>query len=329
MRQPDEPADPATRDARSIGEYLISSRSFAEYQAMFALTDADLAGRVLDCPGGGASFTAGLCGRGGDALAVDPAYSMPAADFIRRLDGELGRGGAWTRTHAQRYVWNFYGDPDRHAHMREDSARVFGEDLLRHPNRYQAAALPALPFPDGTFDLVLSSHLLFTYADRLDADFHLAALREMARVSRGRVRVYPLVDQAGQPLPDLLEHLIAQLTADGLAPHLVDVDYEFQRGATAMLELHTHSPIPPGTSSAGSATRPDEDRSMTTADEPLTYRLLTGSDDAAFCARVSQALAEGYRLHGSPLITFDGQRVITAHAEVRAGRADPNVVLRS
>ena len=33
------------------------------------------------------------------------------------------------------------------------------------------AALPDLPFPDDAFDLVLSSHLLFTYADRLDADF--------------------------------------------------------------------------------------------------------------------------------------------------------------
>lgn len=252
MRQPDEPADPATPDARSIGEYLISSRSFAEYQAMFALTDADLAGRVLDCPGGGASFTASLCGRSGNALAVDPAYSTPTADLIRRLNGELDRGSAWTRAHAQRYAWDFYGDPDQHAGMREDSARLFGEDLLHHPDRYQTAALPELPFPDGAFDLVLSSHLLFTYADRLDADFHLAALREMARVSSGRVRVYPLVDQAGQPLPDLLEHLTAQLTTDGLAPHLVDVGYEFQRGATVMLELHAPSLIPPGTSSAGS-----------------------------------------------------------------------------
>jgi hypothetical protein len=31
-----------------------------------------------------------------------------------------------------------------------------------------------------------------------------------------------------------------------------------------------------------------------------TYRLLTGPDDAAFCHRVSAALALGYRLYGSP-----------------------------
>jgi hypothetical protein len=49
-------------------------------------------------------------------------------------------------------------------------------------------------------DLVLSSHLLITYADLLDAGFHLAALLEPARVGR-EACVYPLVDQDGRPLP--------------------------------------------------------------------------------------------------------------------------------
>ncbi|MCM0673754.1 DUF1737 domain-containing protein [Micromonospora phytophila] len=50
----------------------------------------------------------------------------------------------------------------------------------------------------------------------------------------------------------------------------------------------------------------------------LRYRLLTGPDDASFCRRVSEALAEGYRLHGSPAMTFDGQRVVVAQAVVLA-----------
>ncbi|MCW2675523.1 MAG: hypothetical protein JWR70_563, partial [Modestobacter sp.] len=108
------------------------------------------------------------------------------------------------------------------------------------PARYVSATLPRLPFPDGAFDLVLSSHLLFTYADRLDADFHLAALLEMVRVSRGQVRIYPLVDQAGQPLPDLLDQLLAMLAAEGLETTVRDVDHEFQRGARTMLQLGLH-----------------------------------------------------------------------------------------
>jgi hypothetical protein len=64
---------------------------------------------------------------------------------------------------------------------------------------------------------------------------------------------------------------------------------------------------------------------MSEQDERLRYRLLTGPDDRSFCERVSQALAEGYRLHGAPSVTFDGRRVIAAQAVVLDGPADPVV----
>jgi hypothetical protein len=46
------------------------------------------------------------------------------------------------------------------------------------------------------------------------------------------------------------------------------------------------------------------------------YRVLTGPDDDTFCRRVSVALNLGFRLHGSPAVTFDGERVIVAQALV-------------
>ena len=51
----------------------------------------------------------------------------------------------------------------------------------------------------------------------------------------------------------------------------------------------------------------------------LTACATTGShgsngDDAAFCHRVSDMLALGYRLHGGPALTFNGERVIVAQA---------------
>jgi hypothetical protein len=44
------------------------------------------------------------------------------------------------------------------------------------------------------------------------------------------------------------------------------------------------------------------------------YRLLTGKDDADFCRRVSDAIAVGYQLYGSPAATFNGAHVIVAQA---------------
>jgi len=40
-----------------------------------------------------------------------------------------------------------------------------------------------------------------------------------------------------------------------------------------------------------------------------SYRFLTGPDDAAFCQKVSDALAEGYALYGNPvMVVSDGTR---------------------
>jgi hypothetical protein len=44
------------------------------------------------------------------------------------------------------------------------------------------------------------------------------------------------------------------------------------------------------------------------------YRVLTGPDDETFCRRVSDALDLGYRLHGGPVVTFNGERVVVAQA---------------
>ena len=45
-----------------------------------------------------------------------------------------------------------------------------------------------------------------------------------------------------------------------------------------------------------------------------TYRVLTGPDDAAFCHRVSEAVSLGYKLYGSPSVTYNGENVIVAQA---------------
>ena len=61
----------------------------------------------------------------------------------------------------------------------------------------------------------------------------------------------------------------------------------------------------------------------------LPYRLLSGPDDLAFCERVSAALADGYRLYGSPAATTgtDGV-VVVAQAVVLAGSVDERGELR-
>lgn len=61
---------------------------------------------------------------------------------------------------------------------------------------------------------------------------------------------------------------------------------------------------------------PQDDDSGNGADGRLRYRLLTGPDTDAFCERVSEALAQGYVLYGSPALSFDGTTTYVAQAVV-------------
>lgn len=45
------------------------------------------------------------------------------------------------------------------------------------------------------------------------------------------------------------------------------------------------------------------------------YRLLTEDDTSAFCHKVSDSLAKGWQLHGSPSISFDPVRGVMRCAQ--------------
>ena len=114
-------------------------------------------------------------------------------------------------------------------------------EAQRFYGRYVGASLPHLPFFDGTFDLVLCAHLLFTYAGRFDFDWHLAACKELVRVSAGEVRLHPVVGTDGRTYPGL-PRLRRELKAAGIASELVRVDYEFFVGTDTMLVLKRATP---------------------------------------------------------------------------------------
>lgn len=212
---------------------LISSRSLAEYRAMFDLSDADLTGSILDCAAGGSSFVAELGDRA-DAIATDPVYDQTDTELTEALTGDRPQCAQMTVDHADEFVWDWYGTPERREQFRIESAERFLVDRKARPDRYRAAALPELPFDDDRFDLVLCSHLLFTWAGVLDQKWHAAAIRELIRVSRGEVRLYPLVQGgAGEAIPYL--GLLAQgVRRAGHGWEERAVDFRFQRRAGVM-----------------------------------------------------------------------------------------------
>lgn len=216
---------------------LVTSRAYEEYVAFFALGSDALRGlRVLDCCAGASSFVARACREGADAVAVDPAYASAGDELAEIGRRGLHDGNAIADSFPGRFTWEWYGSVQARERMRARALAEFLLDLGEHPARYVTASLPSLPFDDDRFDLVLCSHLLFTWADQLGYEWHLAALRELCRVAP-EVRVFPTVLQgAGEPVP-FWDELMEGVHREGMRTELRQVPYEFQVGANEMLVL--------------------------------------------------------------------------------------------
>ncbi len=217
-------------------------RALGEYRAMFALEALPFGpalsrARVLDVAGGPASFTAEMTAAGAQAVACDPLYEMDGAEIAARIEDARREIMAVVRRDRERFVWTSLASPAEMERRRLAAMARFLEDYPtgREAGRYRPDALPALAFPDGRFDLVLCSHFLFTYSAQLDADFHLRAVAEMARVGR-EVRVYPLLDGDGEASAHL-EAVLAGLRRAGYEADTPEVPYEFQRGGKRMLRV--------------------------------------------------------------------------------------------
>lgn len=219
-------------------------RTLAEYAQFFALDVEALRGRdVLDVAAGPSSFTAEACARRIDAVAVDPFYAGPPEDLAAQVESDYTRMFAQMRAKPRLFRMKAFPSFAAAEADRRLAAQRFLADYETHfaHGRYVGGALPRLPFFDRTFDLVLCAHLLFIYAARFDFEWHVAAARELVRVSDGEVRIHPICGPDGKPYAKL-PALRRELRAVGIESDVVEVDYEFFVGANSMLVLRRTDP---------------------------------------------------------------------------------------
>lgn len=218
-----------------LDDFLITGRTFEEYAAFFNLDAETMRNmRVLDCPGGASSFIAEAKRRGIAAQGCDILYGYDR-DALR-VQGEKSIEKIYADTGwAADNDFSFYHSIEGHKAHRTLALEAFCSDY--NPADYRFAELPKLPYPDDSFDLILSSHLLFVYDDRLDEAFHEASITEMLRVGR-EVRIFPLVDYKNSRV-DEWENLspFAYRMAEKFGGEMIRVGFEFQKGAGFMLKV--------------------------------------------------------------------------------------------
>lgn len=212
-------------------------RTFDEYCAMFALTPADLGGRLLGCGDGPAAFNATATAGGASVVSADPLYQFTPGQIRYRIDATATTVVEQARLNAHEFVWTTIHSVEALIELRMSAMSAFLSDFEagRSGGRYVCASLPELPFARDRFDLALCSHFLFLYSAQHDSDFHVRAIAELGRVAR-EVRIFPLLELGARPSRHL-DAVAAALPACGLRAARRRVPYEFQRGGNEMLTV--------------------------------------------------------------------------------------------
>jgi hypothetical protein len=221
----------------TLDQVVPWGRSFDEYRAMFGMSDADLARRILGCGDGPASFNAVATRRGTSVVSCDPIYRWTTNELRTRIDHTHEQILEQTQQNRHEFVWDAISSVDELGRTRMAAMEEF---LIDYPaglaqGRYVEGSLPTLPFRDAEFDLALCSHLLFLYSDQLGEDFHRAAVLELGRVAN-EVRLFPLLALGGRPSP-FVAACASTLRQAGYDASIERVNYEFQRGGNQMMRF--------------------------------------------------------------------------------------------
>jgi hypothetical protein len=210
-------------------------RSYREYLSMFKLNPDFLKNKkVLDCAAGASSFTSWAWINGIQSTATDILYGDDVESLREKF---LNDFSTLLKVHSgldQKVDWGFFQDSEKMIEDRVETYNQFITDYEKFQERYVAGRLPHLPFADNQFNLVLCSHFLFLYDDRLDYRFHLESIQEMLRIAR-EVRIYPIVRLRGEGERSPIVNLLKEDIAPKGGVEIVEVNYRFRKGGNEMI----------------------------------------------------------------------------------------------
>ena len=221
----------------TLDQVALVGRTYNEYKRMFDVTKESLVGqKVLDVAAGVSSFCAIGNAVGLNITAIDPAYYFMADEIETKAEEDLDTVLAKLAFNKSHYNWDFYHDIEGVRISRFKAYQTFLKDYQSNPSNYIPGEVSKLPFEDKEFDTTLVSHLMFLYDHLFTEEEQIATFRELIRVTRNEIIIFPTKNLSGQNSKwvdliikntEFLEHTF----------RLEKAQFEFQKGNSLRLRV--------------------------------------------------------------------------------------------
>lgn len=220
-----------------IDKIAFIGRSYDEYMKMFDLDLNYLMNKkILDCAAGASSFTSEISNMGLNGIATDILYDNETDVLEKKFKNDLLKVLKAFSGVDDLYVWDYFKTPNKLRNHRIYTYQTFMNHYRKEKHsKYIKSELPKLPFKNSEFSLVLSSHFLFLYDDRLSYEFHKDSIQEMIRISK-EIRIFPLVGFDGMK-SSFVDKIIQFCFYNGAKVQILKVPYEFMRGGNEMMKI--------------------------------------------------------------------------------------------
>jgi hypothetical protein len=208
-----------------------------EYCEMFNLSQDEIKSSILEYGCGPSAVNFQQTQRDYKVVSCDPLFVLDKDTLSSKAFMIFADMAAQVKIEQDRFDFSQSGSYENLVADRQQGMKHFFADyeLGKAQGRYIGIADHHLPFADFSFDFALSSHYLFADLDNQTVEFHLAVIRELARVAK-EVRIFPLIDREGNT-SDFLGPVLLGLQQDNYGVEVREVDFHLHQSGNAMLRV--------------------------------------------------------------------------------------------
>jgi hypothetical protein len=220
-----------------LDNVILVGRTFSEYKDMFLLHNIAKEQSILDAASGVSSFGAEARQNGYHVKSSDKIYMLEHNEINKKCAADLDNAIHKISDIKELYKWGYFKNLQDLKGTREYAYKLFLNDYKINKGKYYIySEFPDSSFSNNEFDIVLVSHFLFLYDELFTYEFHKKVIKELCRIAKCEIRIYPLINLQGEK-SKYVDLLINDSDFPCADFSIEKVNYEFVHGADSMLKI--------------------------------------------------------------------------------------------